>query len=74
MTTLHHYRCPVTKALIRDRDVSVQSLIVNGVSERYDDKVFTAVRTGELAEGLHADGAIVVTDGWGITISILSRL
>ena len=65
MTTLHHYRCPVTKALIRDRDVSVQSLIVNGVSERYDDKVFTAVRTGELAEGLHADGAIVVTDGWG---------
>ena len=65
MTTLHHYRCPVTEALMADKDLSIQSVIVNGVSEGYDDKIFTAVRTGELGEGLHADGAIVITDGWG---------
>ena len=65
MTTLHHYHCPVTRELLGDAELSFQSLIVNGVSERYDDKIFTAVRTGELGEGLHADGAIVITDGWG---------
>lgn len=65
MTTLHHYHCPVTREFLGDAELSFQSLIVNGVSERYDDKIFTAVRTGELGEGLHADGAIVITDGWG---------
>ena len=65
MTTLHHYQCPVTKRLLAEKQLEFSGVIVSGVSERYDDKMFTAERTGELAEAIRADGAIVVTDGWG---------
>lgn len=65
MTTLHHYHCPVTKTLSADPDVDFAGIIVDGVSEICDDKVFTAVRTGFMAEGLRIDGAIVAIDGWG---------
>ena len=44
MTTLHHYRCPVTKRLIEDEDVDFAGIIVDGVSEVCDDKIFTAKR------------------------------
>lgn len=65
MTTLHHYHCPITKCLSEDEDLDFPGIIVNGVSEVFDDKVFTAIRTGELAEALKIDGAIVAIDGWG---------
>ena len=65
MTTLHHYQCPVTKALLQETAVDFAGIIVNGVSERYDDKVFTAARTGDIAACMGADGAIVEIDGWG---------
>ncbi len=65
MTTLHHYNCPVTKILSADKDLEFPGIIINGVSEVFDDKVYSAVRTGFLAEGLRADGAVVAIDGWG---------
>lgn len=65
MTTLHHYRCPITRRLIQEKCLEFSGVIVNGVSERYDDKVFTAKRTGEMAEAMRLQGAIVAIDGWG---------
>lgn len=65
MTTLHHYRCPVTRRLLNEKELEFAGVIVNGVSERYDDKVFTAKRTGEMAEAMRLNGAIVAIDGWG---------
>jgi len=65
MTTLHHYRCPVTKRLIEDEDVDFAGIIVDGVSEVCDDKIFTAKRVGDIAKMMRADGAVVAIDGWG---------
>ncbi|MGN0324984.1 MAG: glycine/sarcosine/betaine reductase component B subunit [Lachnospiraceae bacterium] len=65
MTTLHHYRCPVTTLLKKDEDVEFTGIIVDGVSDLYDDKVYTARRVGDLAQLLRADAAIVAIDGWG---------
>lgn len=65
MTTLHHYRCPVTTLLTKDEDVEFTGIIVDGVSDLYDDKVYTARRVGDLAQLLRADAAIVAIDGWG---------
>jgi Glycine/sarcosine/betaine reductase component B subunits. len=65
MTTLHHYRCPVTQALMKEEDLEFCGIIVNGVSEGFDDKVYSAKRTGEIAEAVRADGAIIAIDGWG---------
>lgn len=65
MTTLHHYRCPVTEALAKERDLEFTGIIVDGVSEVCDDKIYTAKRVGDIAQLLRADGAIVAIDGWG---------
>lgn len=65
MTTLHHYNCPVTKLLAADEEIEFLGIIVDGVSEVCDDKIYSAVRTGFMAEGMRADGAIVAIDGWG---------
>lgn len=65
MTTLHHFRCPVSLALQKEKDLEFSGIIVNGVSEGFDEKVFTAERTGYIAECMRADGAIVAIDGWG---------
>lgn len=65
MTTLHHYRCPLTEALAAEKDLDFTGIILDGVSEVCDDKIFTAERTGYMAECMRADGAIVAIDGWG---------
>lgn len=65
MTSLHHYDCPVTKRLLRDEEIDFVGVIENGVSENFDAKVATAVKSGELADQLKLDGAIVAIDGWG---------
>ncbi len=65
MTTKHHYNCPITKVLSADKDLEFLGIIVDGVSEICDDKIYTATRAGFLAEGMRADGAIVAIDGWG---------
>ncbi|WP_456080747.1 glycine/sarcosine/betaine reductase component B subunit [Mogibacterium diversum] len=65
MTSLHHYNCPITRRLINDTDVDFVGIIENGVSENFDYKVATATATGEMAEKLNLDGAIVAIDGWG---------
>lgn len=65
MTTLHHYRCPVTARLSKDEELEFTGIIVDGVSEICDDKIYTAKRVGDLAQMLRADGAIVAIDGWG---------
>lgn len=65
MTTLHHYRCPVTAALAKEKELEFTGIIVDGVSEVCDDKIYTAKRVGDIAQMLRADGAIVAIDGWG---------
>lgn len=65
MTTLHHFRCPVSLVLQKEKDLEFNGIIINGVSEGFDEKVFTAERTGYIAECMRADGAIVAIDGWG---------
>lgn len=65
MTTLHHFRCPVTRELLKQTDIDFAGIIVDGVSEGYDEKIATAGKTAVIAEKLHADGAIVAIDGWG---------
>lgn len=65
MTTLHHYRCPLTARLSAEPDVEFAGIVVDGVSENYVDKCYTADRTAEITEMLGADGAIVAIDGWG---------
>ena len=65
MTTLHHFRCPVTRILSSDPDIEFTGILVDGVSEVFDDKYYTAERTADLAEILRADGAVVAIDGWG---------
>lgn len=65
MTTLHHYRCPVTEELSKADDLEYVGIIVDGVSEVCDDKIYTAKRVGDLAQMMRADGAIVAIDGWG---------
>lgn len=65
MTTLHHFRCPVTEALSRETDIEFTGIIVDGVSEVCDDKIYTAKRVGDLAQLMRADAAIVAIDAWG---------
>ncbi|AYD40353.1 proline reductase [Clostridium fermenticellae] len=65
MTTLHHFQCPLTEALSKEKDVEFTGIIVDGVSELCDDKVYTAKRVGDIAQIMHADAAIVAIDGWG---------
>ncbi len=65
MTTLHHYRCPVTAELAKQDDISFAGILIDGVSELCDDKIFTAKRTAEMAAMMQADGAIVTVDGFG---------
>lgn len=50
MTTLHHFRCPVTAALSRGEDIEFAGIIVDGVSEVCGDKIYTAKRVGDLAQ------------------------
>ncbi|MCI5868468.1 MAG: glycine/sarcosine/betaine reductase component B subunit [Dorea sp.] len=65
MTTLHHYRCPLTEALANEADIEFTGIIVDGVSEVCDDKIYTAKRVGDIAQMLRADAAIVAIDAWG---------
>lgn len=65
MTTLHHYQCPLTKALSADPDIELTGIIVDGVSEVCDDKIYTAKRVGDIGQMLRADAAVVATDAWG---------
>jgi hypothetical protein len=65
MTTLHHFQCPVTAALSKEEDLEFAGIIVDGVSEVCDDKIYTAKRVGDIAEAMRADAAIVAIDAWG---------
>ncbi|MGX7112819.1 glycine/sarcosine/betaine reductase component B subunit [Gemella cuniculi] len=65
MTTKHHYNCPVVSVLSKDKEVEFTTIIVGGVSENFDNKVFTAKRIADIANTLNIDGALVAIDGWG---------
>ncbi|MEG0249328.1 MAG: glycine/sarcosine/betaine reductase component B subunit [Peptostreptococcus sp.] len=65
MTTLHHFNCPVTRLLNKEENLEFVGIIVDGVSELYDDKIYTAKRTADMAQAMRVDGAIVAIDGWG---------
>ncbi|AKA71663.1 glycine/sarcosine/betaine reductase component B subunit [Clostridium scatologenes] len=65
MTTMHHFYCPLTEALSKEKDIEFTGIIVDGVSEVCDDKIYTSKRVGDIAQMLHADAAIVAIDAWG---------
>ena len=65
MTTLHHFNCPVTRELRKEKGLEFLGIIVDGVSEVCDDKIYTAKRTADIAEAMRADAALVAIDGWG---------
>ena len=69
MTTPHHYRCPLTAELARQSDITFAGILADGVSELFDDKIFTAERTAHLAAMMQADGAIVTADGSSMPFS-----
>lgn len=65
MTSLFHFNCPVVKELCARTDIEIPGVIISGVSESYQQKMFIAHRVGNLIESMRADGVIVITDGWG---------
>ena len=65
MTTLYHYNCSLTREILKDDSIEFSGIIIDGVSENFDDKIYTSKRTAEIAEAMRADGAIVAIDGWG---------
>lgn len=65
MTTLYHFNCPIVKEMYLHSDVEIPGVVVAGISENYQEKLAVAQQVGILVEQLQAEGAIVVTDGWG---------
>ena len=65
MTSKHHYFCPVTKELLAREDIDFLAVVLDGVSENCDEKVYTAKRTADIVKALGAEGVIVAIDGWG---------
>lgn len=65
MTSKHHYFCPITKELLTREDIDFLAVVLDGVSENCDEKVYTAKRTADIVKALGAEGVIVAIDGWG---------
>lgn len=65
MTTLFHFNCPVVQTLLATPQVTLPAVIIAGISEDYQQKLFVAQRVGDLLHQLQVAGVIVITDGWG---------
>lgn len=65
MTTLHHYNCPLIECATADKDIEVVGVVVSGVSESFDEKIYVAQRVGDIAKILQVEGALIAIDGWG---------
>lgn len=64
-TTLHHYRDPLTEALVLDNEVDFPGVVLLGTSDDYARKMLIAQRTGAWIEAMRVDGALVSLDSWG---------
>ncbi|WP_027700895.1 glycine/sarcosine/betaine reductase component B subunit [Metaclostridioides mangenotii] len=64
-TTLHHFRDPLVDKAYNDNNIDLLGIILAGIPEVYDDKVFIADRIADMVSSLRADGAIISIDSWG---------
>ena len=64
-TTLHHFRDPLVNVLSSDEDFDFQGIIIAGIPQDNENKLFTGRRIGAWLEAMRTDGAIVSADSWG---------
>ena len=64
-TTLHHFRDPLVNILSSDEDFDFQGIIIAGIPQDNESKLYTGRRIGAWLEAMRTDGAIVSADSWG---------
>ena len=64
-TTLHHFRDPLVNVLSSDEDFDFQGIIIAGIPQDNENKLYTGRRIGAWLEAMRTDGAIVSADSWG---------
>lgn len=53
-TTLHHFRDPLVDKAYNDNNIDLLGIILAGIPEVYDDKVFIADRIADMVSSLRA--------------------
>lgn len=64
-TTLHHFRDPLVNVLSSDEDFDFQGIIIAGIPQDNENKLYTGRRIGAWLEAMRTEGAIVSADSWG---------
>lgn len=64
-TTLHHFRDPLVNILSSDEDFDFQGIIIAGIPQDNENKLYTGRRIGAWLEAMRTEGAIVSADSWG---------
>ena len=64
-TTLHHFRDPLLDVVSSDQDFDCMGIVIAGIPQDNENKLFTGERIGVLLEAMRCDGAIVSADSWG---------
>lgn len=64
-TTLHHFRDPLVNVLSSDEDFDFQGIIIAGIPQDNENKLYTGKRIGAWLEAMRTEGAIVSADSWG---------
>lgn len=64
-TTLHHFRDPLLNVVSSDQELDCMGIVIAGIPQDNENKLFTGGRIGALLEGMRCDGAIVSADSWG---------
>ena len=64
-TTLHHFRDPLVNILSSDEDFDFQGIIIAGIPQDNENKLYTGRRIGAWLKAMRTDGAIVSADSWG---------
>lgn len=64
-TTLHYFRDPLVNLVAQDTDVDLAGIVIIGVPQDNESKIFVSELAANWAEAMRLDGAIVTTEGWG---------
>ena len=64
-TTLHHFRDPLVNVLSSDEDFDFQGIIIAGIPQDNENKLYTGRRICAWLEAMRTEGAIVSADSWG---------
>lgn len=64
-TTLHHFRGPLVNILSSDEDFDFQGIIIAGIPQDNENKLYTGRRIGAWLEAMRTEGTIVSADSWG---------